>query len=79
MTAADGLGDPIPYGEPVVPSSVLPMIDERSVGDPRVGTALAPVWLVPVEDPIAVIRAKIRRRRRSRGAATVSSTPPRPD
>ena len=34
------------------------MIDERSVGDPRVGTALAPVWLVPVEDPIAVIRAK---------------------
>ncbi len=56
--ASDGLDDPIPYGEPVVPSSVLPMIDERSVGDPRVGTALAPVWLVPVEDPIAVIRAK---------------------
>ena len=34
------------------------MIDERSVGDRRVGAALAPVWLVPVEDPIGVIRAK---------------------
>ncbi len=34
------------------------MIDERSVGDPRVGTPLAPVWLVPVDDPVGVIRAK---------------------
>ena len=52
------LGDPITYGEPFVPSSVLPMVDERSVGDGRVGAALAPVWLVPVEDPVGVIRAK---------------------
>ena len=54
----EDLGDPIAFGEPFVPSSVLPMIDERSVGDRRVGAALAPVWLVPVEDPIGVIRAK---------------------
>ncbi|HWM18888.1 MAG TPA: alpha-(1-_3)-arabinofuranosyltransferase family protein [Ilumatobacteraceae bacterium] len=54
----DNLGDPITYGDPVVPSSVLPMVDERSVGDHRVGAALAPVWLVPVEDPVGVIRAK---------------------
>ena len=56
--AAAGLGEPVTFGEPFVPSSVVPMIDEHSVGDPRVGTPLAPVWLVPVEDPEAVIRAK---------------------
>jgi arabinofuranan 3-O-arabinosyltransferase len=56
--AAIGLGEPIAFGEPAVPSSVLAMTDERSVGDARVGTALEPVWLVPIEDPIGVIRAK---------------------
>ncbi len=57
--AAVGLAEPVTYGEPFVPTPVaLPMIDERSVGDPRVGTPLAPVWLVPVDDPVSVIRAK---------------------
>ena len=56
--AAAGLGVPVTFGEPFVPSSVLAMIDEHSVGDPRVGTPLAPVWLVPVDDPETIIRAK---------------------
>ena len=69
-----GLAEPITYGEPFVPSSVLPMIDEHSVGDPRVGTPLTPVWLVPVEDPIGVIRAKTASG--STGSGDGSSMPP---
>ncbi|MGH9135210.1 MAG: alpha-(1-_3)-arabinofuranosyltransferase domain-containing protein, partial [Ilumatobacteraceae bacterium] len=55
---ADDLGHPVAYGVPFIPSSVLPMVDERSVGDARVGTELAPVWLVPVDEPVGVVRAK---------------------
>jgi len=53
----DGLGDPVPYGEPAVNVPDVPMIDEQSLSEPAVGTPVAPVELVPVDDPVAVVRA----------------------
>ena len=44
------LGAPTPYGEPVVNRPDIPMVDEQSVSDPRVGT------------PVAAGRARRRRR-----------------
>ena len=54
------LGPPIAYGIAAANEPLIPMIDEQSVSDPRVGTAVPPVELVPVLDPIGVIRAKDR-------------------
>ncbi|MFV0306255.1 MAG: alpha-(1-_3)-arabinofuranosyltransferase family protein [Desertimonas sp.] len=54
----DGLGLPIAYGDPVANTAAVPTVDETSVSDRRVGAPVAPVELVPVEDPVAVIRAK---------------------
>ena len=53
-----GLGPP----EPTAPrrSNVpdVPMVDEQSVSDARVGQPVPPVELVPVDDPVPVVRAK---------------------
>ncbi len=54
----EGLGDPEPYGDDIVNQPDVPMVDEQSVSDPRVGTPVPPVALVPVDDPEPVIRAK---------------------
>jgi arabinofuranan 3-O-arabinosyltransferase len=54
----DGLGEPAPYGTPAVNRPEIPMVDEQSVSDARVGTPVPPVELVPVDDPVPVIRAK---------------------
>ena len=35
----------------------VPMVDEQSLSEPAVGTAIAPVALVPVVDPLPVVRA----------------------
>ena len=34
------------------------MVDEQSVSDRRIGEPIPPVELVPVDDPVPVIRAK---------------------
>ena len=49
--AGDGLGAPTGYGEPAINVSAVPVIDETAVTDDRVGDAVRPVELVPVEDP----------------------------
>ena len=58
--ATEGLGIPVPYGPPAANPPNVPMVDEQSLSDPRVGQAVPPVELVPVQEPEAVIRAKDR-------------------
>ncbi|MEJ7561013.1 MAG: alpha-(1-_3)-arabinofuranosyltransferase family protein, partial [Ilumatobacteraceae bacterium] len=53
-----GLGEPVPYGEPAVNEPDIDMVDEQSVTDALVGRPVAPVELVPVEDPLPVVRTK---------------------
>ncbi len=54
----DGLGAPTAYGPAAPNQPEIPTVDEQSVSDGRVGTAVPPVELVPVEDPAPVVRAK---------------------
>ncbi|HEY4331322.1 MAG TPA: alpha-(1-_3)-arabinofuranosyltransferase family protein [Ilumatobacteraceae bacterium] len=53
-----GLGTPQTFGTPAVNTPAIPMVDEQSISDTAVGTPLAPVELVPVNDPEPVVRAK---------------------
>ncbi|MCU1364418.1 MAG: hypothetical protein JWN39_57, partial [Ilumatobacteraceae bacterium] len=55
---ADGLGAPTSYGVAAPNTPIVPMVDEQSVSQSAVGTALPPVELVPVEQPVPVMRAK---------------------
>ena len=55
-----GLGTPVPYGSPVTNAPDVAMIDEQKLSDARIGTPLAPVELVPVEQPESVVRALTR-------------------
>ncbi|MFN8022316.1 MAG: alpha-(1-_3)-arabinofuranosyltransferase family protein [Acidimicrobiales bacterium] len=51
-----GLGTPIAFGVPAVNVPDLAMVDEQTLADARIGTPLAPVELVPVDDPQAIVR-----------------------
>ncbi|MGE0136179.1 MAG: alpha-(1-_3)-arabinofuranosyltransferase family protein [Ilumatobacteraceae bacterium] len=53
----DGLGTPTTFGEPVVNAPDVPMLDEQELAEPSVGTPVPPVELVPVDDPVAIVRA----------------------
>ena len=55
----EGLGEPVDYGESFVNVPDITMTDERAVSDDRVGTAVPPVMLVPVEQPVPVVRTKL--------------------
>ena len=57
LAAAEGVGRLTGFGEPTVNAPQIPMIDESSIGDPRVGVELPPVELATVADA-AVVRAK---------------------
>ena len=59
LAAADDadLGEPVPYGTPVVNAARIPMVDEQSLSERLVGTPVAPVELVAVLDPVSVVRA----------------------
>lgn len=46
------------YGDPVVMGTRIPMLDNRSLGDPRIGQPIAPVILADVPDPIPTERVK---------------------
>lgn len=46
------------FGDPVVMGTQIPMIDNRSLGDPRVGQPIAPVILVDVSDPVPTERVR---------------------
>ncbi len=54
----DGLGAAVAYGPPAVNQPDVAMIDEQAVSDDRIGQPVPPVELVPVVDPLGVIRAK---------------------
>ena len=54
----DGLGPVVAYGAPATNVSDVPMIDEQSIVDSRIGAPLAPVELVPVLNPVRIVRAK---------------------
>ncbi|MDO8389234.1 MAG: alpha-(1-_3)-arabinofuranosyltransferase family protein [Actinomycetota bacterium] len=56
VTTPTGLGDAVPYGEPFVNEPDVQMVDEQSLGDARIGSAIAPVLLVPVEQPVTLAR-----------------------
>jgi arabinofuranan 3-O-arabinosyltransferase len=56
--AADGLGPVQRFGDPVVNTPEVAMIDPAALVEPSVGQPLAPVALVPIDDPVSVIRAK---------------------
>ncbi len=46
------------FGEPAVMTPDVEVIDEQSVGDPRVGQPLSTVALVGVADPVPTVRVK---------------------
>jgi arabinofuranan 3-O-arabinosyltransferase len=55
-----GTGDAVTYGAPATNAPDIPMVDEQSVSDPRVGAPIPPVELVPVDDAVPIVRAKDR-------------------
>lgn len=57
--APDGLGVPVPFGDPVTMPPGLFMDDETSVGDARIGTPVAPVGLVELDNPHQIMRAAV--------------------
>jgi arabinofuranan 3-O-arabinosyltransferase len=54
----EGLGEPTSFGVPTAMLPQVPYIDEQSVGDARVGTAIAPVQLLPVGSAVPTVRVK---------------------
>ncbi len=58
FTTAPGLGSAVSYGVPYVNVPDIPMVDEHALASPE--TALAPVELVPVEQPVPIVRASDR-------------------
>jgi arabinofuranan 3-O-arabinosyltransferase len=53
-----GTGEPRAFGDPAVNVPDIPIVDEESLADPRVGEPIPPVLLVPVTDAVPVVRAK---------------------
>ncbi len=53
-----GLIGAVAYGEPFVMSPAIPMVDNRSLSDPRIGQPIAPVTLIDVADPVPTVRVK---------------------
>ena len=53
-------GPPFAYGPAVRNNPIIPMVDEQSASDGRVGQPIPPVVLAAVDDPIGVIRVKDR-------------------
>ena len=58
VTGAPGFGPLSTYGEAVSNSPTIPMLDEQSASDARVGQPIPPVVLAAVDDPVGVIRVK---------------------
>jgi arabinofuranan 3-O-arabinosyltransferase len=56
----EGLGAPQPYGAAAVNVPRVPMVDEQSLSVAAVGAAVPPVEIVPVLDPVPVVRASDR-------------------
>ncbi|HQZ36201.1 MAG TPA: alpha-(1-_3)-arabinofuranosyltransferase family protein, partial [Ilumatobacteraceae bacterium] len=52
-----GLGAPIEYGVAAPNNPVIPMLDETALSSTEIGAPLPPVELVPVNDPVSIVRA----------------------
>ncbi|MEN9645441.1 MAG: hypothetical protein RL238_2110 [Actinomycetota bacterium] len=58
LLAADDIGDPVSYGDPVVNIPDIPMVDEHALVEARSSDAARPVvQLAPVADPVSIVRA----------------------
>lgn len=57
-TSPSGLGTIERFGEPVINAPEVPMIDPAAIVEPSVGRAIAPVAVLPILDPVPIIRAK---------------------
>jgi arabinofuranan 3-O-arabinosyltransferase len=55
---AAGLGPPRAYGDAATNQPNVAMVDEQSVSDTRIGRPVPSVELIPVEEAVAVVRAK---------------------
>ncbi len=55
-----GLGEPVEYGVAAPNLPVIPMLDETALSSTEIGTPLVPVELVPVKDPVSIVRASDR-------------------
>ncbi len=55
-----GLGAPVPYGTPAVNAPDIAMLDEQELTQPSIATPVAPVELVPVDDPQPIVRVATR-------------------
>lgn len=60
IAAAPGLSAPVAYGAPAANTPDIPMIDEDALGNPLVGTPIAPVQLLAVDDPTGIARVATR-------------------
>ncbi len=56
----DGLGGPTSFGEPTANVPDLESLDETVLANGTIGKPLAPVKLIGVEDPVAMVRAASR-------------------
>lgn len=57
IEVAPGVGTPVEFGPPAPNVPDVAMVDERALGDPRVGEPLPTVALFPLERPGAIVRA----------------------
>lgn len=55
-TPPAGVGTATAYGEPRVNNPDIPMVDEQSLSDGRIGEPIAPVLLAPIEEPVGLAR-----------------------
>lgn len=60
VAASSGLVSATEFGDAVVVSPTIPIIDATTLGDPRVGLPIAPITLVDVADPVPTVRVKDR-------------------
>ena len=60
LASAAGLGVAAAFGDPVLNVAEPAVVDEVTLSDPRAGEPVAPVELIPVDDPVGVIRVKDR-------------------
>ena len=55
-----GLDSPTRFGTPFVNEPDVPMVDEEALSETTIGGEVAPIELVPVSDPVPIIRAATR-------------------
>lgn len=57
LSRPDGLGEAVEFGPGYVNTPAVAMLDDRALADPRIGSAVPEVAVVPVSDPLPLARA----------------------